>query len=256
MFFPRLRRHAKWMFVFLALVFGVGFVVFGIGAAGSGASLGDLLREQGGANDNSISVSDAREKVQKNPKDAEAQRELATALQEDGQQDEAIDRAQRVRRAAPEGRGRAARARRPVPHARQQAAQDGPGSAGARELSHRRLDLRRPARRRRGFHRDAGSDRARRSRPRRTQQVTAASTAAQTAFQQAERPTSGWSRSPRTTRTCSSSSRRRRSRAGTTRRRSRRTSEFLKLAPDDPSAPIVKQQIKQLKAAQIPAASG
>ena len=33
MFFPKLRRHAKWMFVFLALVFGVGFVVFGIGAS-------------------------------------------------------------------------------------------------------------------------------------------------------------------------------------------------------------------------------
>ena len=31
---------------------------------------------------------------------------------------------------------------------------------------------------------------------------------------------------------------------------------FLKLAPDDPSAPIVKQQIAQLKAAQAPAPSG
>ena len=29
MFFPRLRRHAKWMFVLLALVFGLGFVIFG-----------------------------------------------------------------------------------------------------------------------------------------------------------------------------------------------------------------------------------
>ena len=36
MFFPRLRRHAKWMFVFLALVFGLGFVVFGVGAGGTG----------------------------------------------------------------------------------------------------------------------------------------------------------------------------------------------------------------------------
>ena len=31
---------------------------------------------------------------------------------------------------------------------------------------------------------------------------------------------------------------------------------FLTLAPDDPSAPIVKQQIAQLKAAQTPATSG
>ena len=33
MFFPRLRRQAKWMFVFLALVFGVGFVIFGVGSS-------------------------------------------------------------------------------------------------------------------------------------------------------------------------------------------------------------------------------
>ena len=48
MFFTRLRAHAKWMFVFLALVFGVGFVGFGIGA-NQNASIGDLLR--GGDND-------------------------------------------------------------------------------------------------------------------------------------------------------------------------------------------------------------
>ena len=48
MFFPKLRRHAKWMFVFLALVFGVGFVVFGIGANQAGTSLGDLLAASGG----------------------------------------------------------------------------------------------------------------------------------------------------------------------------------------------------------------
>ena len=32
--------------------------------------------------------------------------------------------------------------------------------------------------------------------------------------------------------------------------------QFLELAPDDPSAPLVKQQIKALQAAQAPAASG
>ena len=32
--------------------------------------------------------------------------------------------------------------------------------------------------------------------------------------------------------------------------------KFLKLAPDDPTAPIVKQQIAQLKAAQTPSPSG
>src|SRR6186997_2934049 len=89
MFFTRLRAHAKWMFVFLALVFGVGFVGFGIGA-NQNASIGDLLRGGGGTSGSNVSVSDAREQVQKSPKSAQALRTLSTALQEDGQTDEAI----------------------------------------------------------------------------------------------------------------------------------------------------------------------
>ena len=89
MFFSRLRRHAKWMFVFLALVFAVGFVGFGIGA-NQNASLGDLFRGDGGTTSGNLSVGDAREQLRENPKSAEAKRDLATALQEDGQTDEAI----------------------------------------------------------------------------------------------------------------------------------------------------------------------
>ena len=55
MFFTRLRRHAKWMFVFLALVFALGFVGFGVGAGGVG--IGDVFRGSGGGG---TSVSDAR----------------------------------------------------------------------------------------------------------------------------------------------------------------------------------------------------
>ena len=58
MFFPRLRRHAKWMFVLLALVFGLGFVLFGVGAGGIG--IGDIFRGSGGTS--AQSVSDARER--------------------------------------------------------------------------------------------------------------------------------------------------------------------------------------------------
>ncbi len=89
MFFPRLRRHTKWMFVFLALAFGVGFVVFGIGAAGQGGSLGDLLRDQGVSSD-TPSVEDARKRAEENPESAEAQRELASALSVEAKTDEAI----------------------------------------------------------------------------------------------------------------------------------------------------------------------
>jgi tetratricopeptide (TPR) repeat protein len=87
MFFPRLRRHAKWMFVFLALVFGLGFVLFGVGAGGTG--IGDLFR--GNGSPSGVSVSDARKRTEENPKDAAAWRELSTALQTEGETTEAID---------------------------------------------------------------------------------------------------------------------------------------------------------------------
>jgi tetratricopeptide (TPR) repeat protein len=86
MFFPRLRRHAKWMFVFLALVFGLGFVLFGVGAGGTG--IGDLFRGNGGSS--GISVSDARKQTESNPQDPAVWRELSTALQTEGETQEAV----------------------------------------------------------------------------------------------------------------------------------------------------------------------
>ncbi|MCP9484571.1 MAG: tetratricopeptide repeat protein [Gaiellaceae bacterium MAG52_C11] len=90
MFFVRLRRHAKWMFVFLAVIFAGGFVIFGVGANNAGTGIGDVLAGGGGSG-GAASVSDARERVEENPKDADARRELATALATDGQNGEAIE---------------------------------------------------------------------------------------------------------------------------------------------------------------------
>ena len=86
MFFPRLRRHAKWMFVLLALIFGLGFVLFGVGAGGVG--VGDIFRDAGGST--AQSVSDAREKTEDTPNDPAAWIELSTALQTEGETAEAI----------------------------------------------------------------------------------------------------------------------------------------------------------------------
>ena len=86
MFFPRLRRHAKWMFVLLALFFGFGFVLFGVGAGGVG--VGDIFRGSGSAG--AESVNDAREKTQERPNDPVAWRDLATALQTEGDTEQAI----------------------------------------------------------------------------------------------------------------------------------------------------------------------
>ncbi len=91
MFFPKLRRRAKWVFAFLALAFALAFVVAGVGTglgSGFGDYLADLFNRQPGADETSLEQ--ARERVRKNPRDAEAQLALATGLQGEGRTDEAI----------------------------------------------------------------------------------------------------------------------------------------------------------------------
>ena len=88
MFFPRLRRQAKWVFLFLALVFGLGFVGFGVGAGGVG--VGDIFRDAGGGS-GVPSVSEAQKRVSENPSDPQAFRDLATAQQTDGNTAGAIE---------------------------------------------------------------------------------------------------------------------------------------------------------------------
>jgi Flp pilus assembly protein TadD len=89
LFFSRLRVHAKWMFVFLALVFGVGFVIFGVGSGSTGIS--DALQNFfQGHSSSGPSVSSLQKKTQQHPNDAKAWRDLATTLQQKNQDDEAI----------------------------------------------------------------------------------------------------------------------------------------------------------------------
>jgi tetratricopeptide (TPR) repeat protein len=92
MFFPRLRRQAKWVFLFLALVFGLGFVGFGVGAGGVG--VGDIFRGAGGSG--VPSVSDAEKRVAENPRDPQAFRDLANAYQADGDTDGSIEALQNL----------------------------------------------------------------------------------------------------------------------------------------------------------------
>ena len=78
LFFARLRRHTKWMFVLLALVFGVGFVAFGVGSGSTG--IGDILRGNffggGGSSVNSQIKSDQK-KIAANPADMQVYIDLA-----------------------------------------------------------------------------------------------------------------------------------------------------------------------------------
>jgi Flp pilus assembly protein TadD len=92
MFFPRLRRQAKWVFVFLAFVFALSFVFFGVG---SGSGIGDLLRGNfnifgnNGSSTSSSAVESALKKTEAHPKDPNAWSDLATAYQTDGKLNDA-----------------------------------------------------------------------------------------------------------------------------------------------------------------------
>ena len=104
MFFPRLRRHAKWMFVFLAVVFGLGFTLFGIGAGGTG--FGDLLKGNSGGG-GGPNVKKALEATQTRPQDAAAWLALADVYRTTGRH------RQGRRGAAPLHAARAEERRRP-----------------------------------------------------------------------------------------------------------------------------------------------
>ena len=253
MFFPKLRRHAKWMFVFLALVFGLGFVIFGIGSD-QGTGVGDLFRDGGGGGEN-ISISDARERVQADPRDAEAKRQLATALQTEGRTDEAIVVLGDYVTLRPKDEG----ALRELASlyltkgtARQREAQEAQLRAsfvtGDSAFSNP-LQL--------GEGQSLAPDPILEAVATETSQVvTAAYTEAQEAFTNAtqtyESIVALAPRDPNVQLELAQTAQQ----AGDFPKAIGAYERFLELAPDDPTAPLVKQQIEQLQGAQQPAESG
>lgn len=88
LFFNRIRKQAKWVFIFLAVVFAGGFVLFGVGSSNV-SGLSDIfsgIRGGGGG----PSVSKALKQTEKNPKDAQAWHDLATAYDSKGDLDNAV----------------------------------------------------------------------------------------------------------------------------------------------------------------------
>jgi Flp pilus assembly protein TadD len=80
LFFARLRVHAKWAFVLLAVVFALSFVVFGVGSGSTGISsaLQNAFDFGGGGG---TSISSLEKKVEKNSQNKDAWRALATAYE-------------------------------------------------------------------------------------------------------------------------------------------------------------------------------
>jgi tetratricopeptide (TPR) repeat protein len=102
MFFPKLRRRAKWVFLFLAIAFAGSFVFFGVGAGGSGIGdyLSDLFNRQPATG--APSLDNAREAVADNPNDAQAQLDLARAAQAEGDIPLAVTAYEKYRKMGPQ----------------------------------------------------------------------------------------------------------------------------------------------------------
>jgi tetratricopeptide (TPR) repeat protein len=103
LFFARLRGHAKWVFVFLAFVFALSFVIFGVGSGSTGitqAMQSLFTRSSGGT-----SLSSLQKKVKDNPQSAAAWRALATKLEADQKIDRAATALQRYTSLKPKDEG-------------------------------------------------------------------------------------------------------------------------------------------------------
>jgi tetratricopeptide (TPR) repeat protein len=82
--------HAKWAFVLLALVFGLGFVFLGIGSGSNGIT--DALQNafNFGKSGGGTSISSLEKKTEKDPLNAQAWRDLATAYETKQRTNDAI----------------------------------------------------------------------------------------------------------------------------------------------------------------------
>jgi tetratricopeptide (TPR) repeat protein len=94
LFFQRLRNHAKWAYVGLAVAFVLGFVLLGVGSGSTGISdvLGNMFSSSSGGG---TSISKLQAKADKNPSNATAWRDLATALEQKQRTQDAVNALER-----------------------------------------------------------------------------------------------------------------------------------------------------------------
>jgi tetratricopeptide (TPR) repeat protein len=80
LFFVRLRRHQRWVYAALAVVFGLSFVLVGVGSGGNGGLIENFTGLFGGSG--SSSVSKAQDEIKKDP--VKGYQDLALAYEEKG----------------------------------------------------------------------------------------------------------------------------------------------------------------------------
>lgn len=94
LFFSRLRNHAKWIYVALAVAFAATFVLLGVGsgAGGIGSALQNFFNSNGSSGP---SISSLQKKADQHPNDAADWRALATALEQKHKTTDAISALER-----------------------------------------------------------------------------------------------------------------------------------------------------------------
>jgi len=102
LFFSRLRRHAKVIYVLLAIVFAAGFVVLGVGSGSTG--IGDLLQGKlFGSNGSSIGsqISDKQKQIAAHPNNVSLYLDLSGLYQTDKKESQALSTLQQAKTIAP-----------------------------------------------------------------------------------------------------------------------------------------------------------
>jgi cytochrome c-type biogenesis protein CcmH/NrfG len=94
LFFQRLRNHAKWAYVFLAISFVLGFVLLGVGSGSTGISdvLGNMFSS---SSSSGSSISKLQKKADQTPQKAQVWRDLATALEQKQRTQDAVNALER-----------------------------------------------------------------------------------------------------------------------------------------------------------------
>jgi len=102
LFFSRLRRHAKVIYVLLAMVFVFSFVLLGVGSGSNGIS--DALQSFFGQNSGtslSSQIKDKQQAVNRQPKNVNLYLDLAGLYQSDNQEANALATLRKARQVAP-----------------------------------------------------------------------------------------------------------------------------------------------------------
>ena len=102
LFFSRLRRHAKVIYVLLAVVFAGGFVFLGVGSGSTG--IGDLLQGHlfgSSSSSTSSQISDKQKAIRQHPGDVNLYLDLAGLYQTDNKESQALTTLQNAQKVAP-----------------------------------------------------------------------------------------------------------------------------------------------------------